>query len=435
MKKLLMSLSGVALAVATVPMFAAFEAHVINVTARIENALTVDTTPIAYGTVFPQEKLDKFIALALSQSFVDEDRVDDIDYRIRQKPKCGRPVPGTSPVAYDDFKPVLGHDAHGDFICPDGYVRLPLLCPYLSKHEQTTDGTVQENDGPGIPAFHGDIDHWGLDDTIATQVQGRLAKGQQDFADRWLIDLKVPCFEGQCAQDWEDFVRTANPTATNSAQYIQPASRAHQIFGCDLWIEVFGVSLPGLGCKTLDMMLVIDRSGSIDSTELGQLKTSAKAFVDAVSPTPSGTHVGQSSFATAGTLDLHLNDNATTIKAAIDALVSVGATNLKEGIEKATGEVDNAHEHERPAVPDVMVVMTDGNPNVPGSTVAEAKAFGKAAADVAKAAGVEIFVVGIGSDVDATYLKTIASGDDHFFSAADFEALKAELMKLAECPA
>lgn len=72
----------------SLPLFAAFEAHVVNVTARIENALTVDTSPIEYGTVFPQEKLDRFISVALSQSFQDEQRVDDVNYVIRQKPKC-----------------------------------------------------------------------------------------------------------------------------------------------------------------------------------------------------------------------------------------------------------------------------------------------------------------------------------------------------------
>ncbi|MDO8559602.1 MAG: VWA domain-containing protein [bacterium] len=438
MKKALLSLSALALAVASVPMFAAFEAHVINVTARIENALSVNTKPIEFGTVFPQEKLDKFIDISLSQSFVDEDRVDDIDYMIRQKPKCGHPVPSTNPnepVAYDDYKPVVGHNKDtGEFICPVGYVPLPLLCPYLSKHEISPDGIVSENDSRGIPAFHGVIDGWTLQTTLDTQVTGHLAKSQQDNDDQWLIDLKTPCFEGQCAQDWDDFVHAANPTATPSA-FIQPTANEHQIFGCDLWIEVFGISLPGLGCKTLDMMLVIDRSGSIDSTtELPLLKTAAKAFVDAVNPSTAGTHVGQSSFSDTGTLDLHLSDSEATIDAAIDALVNGGFTNLKEGIELATGELDSADPHERPVVPDVMVIMTDGNPNRPNGNVTLDKAAAKTAADAAKAAGVEIYVVGIGGDVDATFLKTIASGDDHYFSAADFATLQAELEKLASCP-
>lgn len=427
MKKLLLGFSAIALAVAMVPMFAAFEAHVINVTARIENALTVNTTPIEYGTVFPQEKIDKFVDLQLSQSFIDEARVDDIDYVIRQKPKC-----------WSETEKRFGRvtEEGETFVCVDGgdFQILPLLCPYLSKHEVTADGSAVENDSKGINAFHGDIDNWTLATTLQTQVVGHLAKSQQDIADQWKLDLRVPCFVGECAQDWEEFVKTesGNPDIDPSA-YVQPKENEHKLFGCDLWLEVTGVSLPGLGCKNADMMLVLDRSGSIDSGELTTMKTAAKAFVDALNPTPAGTHIGQSSFSSTGSLDLHLSDNATAVKTAIDLLVSGGLTNLKEGIEYATAELDNGHAHERPAVPDFMVVLTDGNPNVPGSTEAEAKAFGKAAADAAKAAGVEIFVVGIGSDLDATYLKTIASGDDHYFAASDFTTLEAELAKLSSC--
>ena len=89
MKKIFLGLGALALAVALVPMFAAFEAHVINVTAQIENALSVPVTPITFGTVFPQEHLNRPLEIALSDSFMTEDRVDDVEYIIRQKPKCG----------------------------------------------------------------------------------------------------------------------------------------------------------------------------------------------------------------------------------------------------------------------------------------------------------------------------------------------------------
>ncbi|TSC82177.1 MAG: Ig-like, group 2, partial [Parcubacteria group bacterium Gr01-1014_20] len=88
MKKLLIGFGAVAIALVGASMFAAFEAHVVNVTARIENALSVPTTRITFGTVFPQEHLNKPLQVSLSQSFLDEDRVDDIEYFIRQKPKC-----------------------------------------------------------------------------------------------------------------------------------------------------------------------------------------------------------------------------------------------------------------------------------------------------------------------------------------------------------
>lgn len=234
-RKILLGTLGIIVALSSLPLFAAFEAHVINVTAKIENALTVDATPIEYGTVFPQEQLDRYVTVSLSQSFQDEQRVDDVDYAIRQKPKC-----------WSEREQKYGRvtEADGRFICAGGgdYQVLPILCPYLSKHETTGDGSV-DNDSAGINAFHGDPFFWTPTTTIATQVTGRLGKSVQDTADNWKIDLRVPCFAGHCAQDWDKFVLENNPDV-NPSDYVQPTENEHKIFGCDIWIEVASPILP-----------------------------------------------------------------------------------------------------------------------------------------------------------------------------------------------
>jgi len=183
-------------------------------------------------------------------------------------------------------------------------------------------------------------------------------------------------------------------------------------------------------------MLVLDRSGSIGG-DVTTLKAAANAFVTALAPTAPGVHIGQSSFADVGTLDLHLTGTEADVHTAINALVIGGFTNLKEGIELATAELDNAHvPHERPAVADIMVIITDGNPNRPSGDVATDKASAKAAADAARAAGIEVFVVGVGSGVDATYLTNDIANDappTHYFSAASYSDLQAVLEGLVTC--
>src|SRR3989304_1877776 len=89
MKKILLSLGALAAVMIALPMFSAFEAHVINVTATIENALRVDASEIKFGTVLPQEHMNQPLVIGLSDSFIAEDRVDDVNYISRQKPKCG----------------------------------------------------------------------------------------------------------------------------------------------------------------------------------------------------------------------------------------------------------------------------------------------------------------------------------------------------------
>lgn len=239
MKKILLGLGAGATALAMLPLFAAFEAHVINVTARIENALQVTPEEIRFGTTFPQEALDKTFNVSFSQSFLAQGRADRVEYHIRQKPKC------------EDSQgnhPQVGEDANGNFVCPEGSHEMPLLCPYLSKHEITGDpqnepGATGDNDSAGISAFHGLPGPWNLATTLATQVAGVLQASIGDTLDTWNIDLRVPCFEGYCAQDWDRFVRANNQDPdVDPADYMADPRLEHAVYGCDLWLEVTDVS-------------------------------------------------------------------------------------------------------------------------------------------------------------------------------------------------
>ena len=82
-----------------------------------------------------------------------------------------------------------------------------------------------------------------------------------------------------------------------------------------------------------------------------------------------------------------------------------------------------------------MVIITDGAPNRPlPSTTADDVAA--ASADAARAAGIEIFVLGVGVSASTeTYLKTeIADDASHYFSVANFASLEAALLEIASCP-
>jgi predicted ribosomally synthesized peptide with SipW-like signal peptide len=187
----------------------------------------------------------------------------------------------------------------------------------------------------------------------------------------------------------------------------------------------------GISClDKADVMLVLDRSGSVGSDE-GTLESAAKAFVDALGPTSDGVHIGVVSFAGGSSLDMHLSDDATALKAAIDAGVSGGGTNLAAGISTADTELDNpgdGDDRDDSSSPDFMVIITDGAPNIGGT--------GEAEADAAKADGIEIFAVGVGSGVDETFLKDhIVSppADGHYFDAIDFSDLEDILEDIASC--
>ena len=225
MKKIIFGTLAFAIIIVTVPLFSAFEAHVINVTAKIENALQIRPDAITFGTVFPQEQLDRVVTIALSESAA-QSEIASVEYMIKQKPKCAIDI-GITGEAFAQAT----EDAQGNFVCPENYHMLPLLCPYLSKHSPKTNDT-------SIPAFHGPLADW--TDAISNQFKalGKLTKTEPSTD--WTIDLKVPCFAGMCAQDWEKFVTGINPNV-NAAEYIQPADMEHAIFGCDLWFETTGI--------------------------------------------------------------------------------------------------------------------------------------------------------------------------------------------------
>lgn len=221
-KKILFGIGTILAVVAGVAGMAAYEAHVINVTAHIENALKVTPASggLVFGTVFPQEYHEKRIWITTSESFCkpDQRRVLNIDYKIVQKPKCINSAGEYAPVGFDTHE------------CPDGYTEMPSLCPYLSKTP------VYIDDDPytdyGVPAFHDP------EDPLSVAV-GTVNK-DNDLSDEWIIDLAVPCFEDYCAQDWPDFVKSYNPDADPSL-YEAIGDPEGTDFGCDLWIEVTNI--------------------------------------------------------------------------------------------------------------------------------------------------------------------------------------------------
>jgi len=260
-KKILIASLSVLVVAGGIAGLSAFEAHVINVTAKIENALEVSSEEIDFGTVFPQEYLAEPLTIRLSDSFMAEERVDDVDYIIRQKPKCGWTIMKGTVLIGDTRTGEVLIDENGEPyvscepepqeppVVPAEYPQqevpvwgeLPSLCQYISK---TPDMAPEPGNDTAMPSFHqpykviGDSPNYEL---VWNDTYGRLSKLEGDTADEWLIDLAVPCFGDYCAQDWEEWVKSINEAAEPS-MYTQPIANEHKIFGCDLWVEVGAIS-------------------------------------------------------------------------------------------------------------------------------------------------------------------------------------------------
>jgi len=263
----------------------------------------------------------------------------------------------------------------------------------------------------------------GMDITLCDGTGGAPTFCQGTFLNEASYEILVQLPGGDC---------TAEAYCVESRGELGQSARALRI----------SVDSVGFGCiDQVDVMLVLDRSGSINNTEEAQMKAAAKAFVDVLAPSSETAHIGQVSFGDSPSgpeppsLDQHLTDSGAALYATIDALVTEADTYMAPAITLAKQELDNPGDnHDRDDIdsPDFMVLITDGNPD-------DSKATIIAAADTAKAAGIEIFVVGVldnspqGQAAEIFLRDNIASTPTHFFKIDAYGDLEAQLEELATC--
>ncbi len=186
----------------------------------------------------------------------------------------------------------------------------------------------------------------------------------------------------------------------------------------------------------LDMMIVLDNSTSIDAGEETTMKAQTATFVTNLTISVPGNNGGLVRFSDNATLSQQLTGNQANLLTAVNAAFINGSTNLAAGINSAETELESVRNRlpdSDPNFPNVMVIVTDGNPTSTGATpdpAAEAAAL--IAANAAKAAGTEIYVVGVGADVNAAYGTTIAS-PGRYYGVANFSDVGTALANVVSC--
>jgi len=202
--------------------------------------------------------------------------------------------------------------------------------------------------------------------------------------------------------------------------------------------DVATVSFPTLkrDSQKIDVMLIIDRSGTMTQKEPGDkyskiyyAKEAAKAFVDQLNM--SKDRVGLASFATDATLNMQLTNNSAQVKNAINALVASGWTNMGGGIEKSNDEFNSSG---RSDALFAMILLSDGCANRPcphspqhSTTCPYAREYALNESDEAKnTLGVVSYTIGLGantSDFDPELMKDIASSEFLYYYAPSAEDL------------
>jgi Flp pilus assembly protein TadG len=136
--------------------------------------------------------------------------------------------------------------------------------------------------------------------------------------------------------------------------------------------QLFGMPQVAIGTagtaqmKNVEIMLVLDRSGSMAGQPIADLKVAARSFIDFFQATQADDRVGLVSFATAATLDRPMGSNfVTPIQNSINAMNAVGATNPADALAQAGGPSGFTDQSALPPdrrKPQFVIFFSDGRP-------------------------------------------------------------------------
>ena len=150
---------------------------------------------------------------------------------------------------------------------------------------------------------------------------------------------------------------------------------------------------PELKTVPADLVLIMDRSGSMRGVPMEKAKLAAGDMIAAVARASgnaqgttleNGSAMGLVSFADTAAVDLELSGNVGELNRAVDALTGGGLTNHADALQKGYDTVMKGSNTRK-----VLILFTDGN-----STIGDADPV----AEKIRGDGVEIFCIGLATD-------------------------------------
>ncbi len=157
MKKAVLIISALLLVISGVAAVSAFEGHLIDIKAHVENAIGVETYEFDFGTVFPQEEVEKDLMYGLSNSFMAENqtRVSSVRYELYWELKpAGDHDP--EPLYLDAYFQPLNPFIEVTFTNPDSGDSINATAaktvPVVGQYVKFGEGKLVKTIDPRVPA-------------------------------------------------------------------------------------------------------------------------------------------------------------------------------------------------------------------------------------------------------------------------------------------
>ncbi len=213
------------------------------------------------------------------------------------------------------------------------------------------------------------------------------------------------------------FVFNTSGTPKNSVRVLgrrtqsSPSGAVQMMFGNIFGIQFFEPQLNATATYVeRDVVLVIDRSGSMHGQKFDDLTSAIDVFVQTLLATPVQEQVGLASYSSSATVDVQLTSDLDQLNQKMLTLHANGYTSISAGMEAGKQIIDDSRSAEY--VERTMIVMTDGLHNT-----------GPEPRDVASllaAEDVKIHTITFGNDADQTRMSEIAGiGSGRHFHAVD----------------
>lgn len=192
------------------------------------------------------------------------------------------------------------------------------------------------------------------------------------------------------------------------------------------WPEPIAKTLRSCEIPT-DVMLAIDLSGSMNNDggnppePVSSVLTAAQSFVSQLHP---NDQIGLVTYATNGKLDAELTKESARIKKRISTLTidpkeERGSTNIGDAIKLMRESLISTFHNEEARK--IAILLTDGLATAPEENPSE---YAQQEAELLKVVDTEVFTIGLGKEVNTTFLTSIASSPAHYFSAPSITELE-----------